>query len=98
MPQERRRLRAILAFLLQSAPDLPAINRKTTGCLVNVIELLYASNLISRRRRTPEQHLAFAMLVENRAYDKRIEVRWRGETGRSRAVLYIRARRSLCRS
>ena len=48
---------------------------------MNVIEFLYASNLISRRRRTPEQHLAFAMLVENRAYDKRIEVRWRGETG-----------------
>ena len=48
---------------------------------MNVIEFLYASNFITRRRRTPEQRLAFAMLVENRAYDKQVEVRWRGETG-----------------
>jgi len=46
-----------------------------------VIELVYASSIISRRQRTPVQRLTFVVLVEHQAYDKRVEVRWRGEEG-----------------
>jgi maltose 6'-phosphate phosphatase len=46
-----------------------------------VIELLYASSLISRRQQTPTQRLTFVALVENLAYEKTVEVRWRGEGG-----------------
>ncbi|MBW7884497.1 MAG: endonuclease, partial [Caldilineaceae bacterium] len=48
---------------------------------MNAIELLYARSVISRRHRTPHQILTFAALVENRAYEKHVEVRWRGEEG-----------------
>lgn len=46
-----------------------------------MIELVYASNIISRRQRAPVQRLTFVVLVDNQAYDKRVEVRWRGEEG-----------------
>lgn len=45
------------------------------------IELYYTSSIISRRQRAPLQRLTFVALVENRAYDKRVEARWRGEEG-----------------
>lgn len=45
------------------------------------IEFYYASSIISRRQRAPLQRLTFVALVENRAYDKRVEARWRGEEG-----------------
>lgn len=46
-----------------------------------MIELIYASSIISRRQRAPVQRLTVALLVENLTYDKRVEVRWRGEEG-----------------
>ena len=46
-----------------------------------MIELVYASSIISRRQRAPVQQLTFVALVDNLAYDKRVEVRWRGEEG-----------------
>ncbi|MCS6826281.1 MAG: hypothetical protein NZ553_06690, partial [Caldilinea sp.] len=46
-----------------------------------MIELFYASNVISRRQGIPRQRLAFVLLVENHAYAKRVVVRWRGEDG-----------------
>jgi maltose 6'-phosphate phosphatase len=46
-----------------------------------VIELLYASNLISRRLGVPQQRLTFVLLVENHAYAKQVAVHWRGEDG-----------------
>ncbi|MFN3334202.1 MAG: endonuclease/exonuclease/phosphatase family protein, partial [Caldilinea sp.] len=46
-----------------------------------MIELVYASSIISRRQRVPVQRLTFVALVENQTYDKRVEVRWRGEEG-----------------
>lgn len=46
-----------------------------------VIELVYAASIITRRQRTPVQRLTFVALVENLAYDKRVEVRWCGEEG-----------------
>lgn len=46
-----------------------------------MIELLYASSIISRRQRAPTQRLTVVLRVKNLAYDKRVEVRWRGEEG-----------------
>ena len=43
------------------------------------IQLLHATNVISRQKHRLQQDLAFVMLVENRAYDKLVEVRWAGE-------------------
>ena len=89
VPQERRRLRAT-RFLLQSAPapEFPALRPPgrpaARGRRLPNRErhrFLYASNFITRRRRTRTAPLAGAMLVENRAYDKQVEVRWRSETG-----------------
>ncbi|MFO7632155.1 MAG: carbohydrate-binding protein [Caldilinea sp.] len=51
-----------------------------------MIELCYASSVISRRQRAPLQRLTFVALVENQAYDKRVEVRWRGEDGEWRTL------------
>ncbi|GIV69897.1 endonuclease/exonuclease/phosphatase family protein [Caldilinea sp.] len=46
-----------------------------------MIELFYASNVISRRQGIPRQRLTFVLLVENHAYAKQVAVRWRGEDG-----------------
>lgn len=43
------------------------------------IQLLHATNTISRQKQRLQQDLAFAMLVENIAYDKLVEVHWAGE-------------------
>jgi maltose 6'-phosphate phosphatase len=37
---------------------------------------------IARRKGVVQQELTFAMLVENQAYDKQVEVHWAGEDGR----------------
>ena len=52
-----------------------------------MIELCYASSVISRRQRAPIQRLTFAVLVEDHAYDKRVEIRWRGEEGDWRTLV-----------
>ena len=43
------------------------------------IQLLHATNTISRQKHRLQQDLAFVILVENQAYDKLVEVRWAGE-------------------
>jgi maltose 6'-phosphate phosphatase len=45
------------------------------------IELLYAKNTIARHGETGQQELVFALLVQNLAYDKYVEVIWAGEDG-----------------
>lgn len=68
------------AKALQSA-TISAYNFGENRAEASVIELFYASSVISRRQRVPEQRLSFVMLVENQSYKKRVEVRWRGEEG-----------------
>jgi len=53
----------------------------TAGSTVSAIELLYAENIITRRKGAPQQRLTFYLLVENRTYGKEVAVRWAGETG-----------------
>ena len=48
---------------------------------MKAIQLLHASNVISRYKQRLQQDLAFTMLVENVAYDKLVEVHWTGEDG-----------------
>lgn len=48
---------------------------------MQAIRLLYAKNVISRKHTVPQQELVFAILVDNRAYDKRVEVHWTDEDG-----------------
>lgn len=43
------------------------------------IQFLQAVNTFSRHKQRLQQDLAFVMLVENLAYDKRVEVHWAGE-------------------
>jgi maltose 6'-phosphate phosphatase len=45
------------------------------------IELLYAKNTIARRGDTVQQDLAFALVVQNLACNKQVEVVWTGEDG-----------------
>ena len=45
------------------------------------IKLLYVKNVISRSQEKVQQQLTFFMLVENRGYDKQIDVLWSGEDG-----------------
>ena len=45
------------------------------------IELLYAKNTIVRHGDTIQQDLAFALVVQNLAYKKQVEVIWAGEDG-----------------
>jgi maltose 6'-phosphate phosphatase len=50
--------------------------------VIAVIELFYASSVISRRgQRTPQQQLIFVVLVQNHTYQKSVGIRWRGEEG-----------------
>jgi len=48
------------------------------------IELLYAKNTIARHGEGGQQELVFALLVQNLAYDKHVEVVWVGEDGTPR--------------
>jgi maltose 6'-phosphate phosphatase len=48
------------------------------------IELLYAKNTIARNGELGHQELVFALLVQNLAYDKYVEVVWVGEDGTRR--------------
>jgi len=43
---------------------------------VNTIQHLYAENIISRSANERNQRLGFCVAVENRAYDKRVEIHW----------------------
>jgi maltose 6'-phosphate phosphatase len=45
---------------------------------MNAIELLYASNTISRGRTCLKQRLEFLILVSNLAHEKQVRVRWSG--------------------
>ncbi|MGB8527216.1 MAG: hypothetical protein WCD75_10330, partial [Rhodoplanes sp.] len=46
---------------------------------MKAIQLLQAENTISRHKQRLHQELVFAMLVENIAFDKLVEVHWAGE-------------------
>ena len=46
---------------------------------MKLIQFLQATNVISRHRQCIQQDLTFAMVVENIAYDKTVEVQWAGE-------------------
>lgn len=48
---------------------------------MSVVELLYAANVISRKRGVVRQALEFNLLIENIAYAKVVEVHWAGEDG-----------------
>ena len=53
---------------------------------MNEIQLLYAENVITRKKRVLEQELSFFMLVENLSHDKTIDVIWAGEDGEWRTL------------
>ena len=48
---------------------------------MNAIHLLYVENTISRKRGAAQQALTFCFYVQNRTYDKQVEVHWAGEDG-----------------
>jgi maltose 6'-phosphate phosphatase len=57
-----------------------------TDSTMEAIQLLQARNTVSRIKQRLQQELVFYMLVENIAYDKRIEVHWAGEDGKWRIL------------
>lgn len=65
---------------------------------MSAIKLLYASNIISRLKGRPQQELTFTVLVENRAYDKQVAVRWQDEGGawHNLAASYAYAKLCVC--
>ena len=48
---------------------------------MSAIELLYAENIITRKKGSPQQCLTFYLLVENHTFGKEVAVRWAGEDG-----------------
>jgi maltose 6'-phosphate phosphatase len=48
---------------------------------MNKIQLQYVENVITRKRQGVQQNLTFFILVENIAYNKQVDVIWRGEDG-----------------
>lgn len=48
---------------------------------MNEIQLQYAENIITRKKRGVQQQLSFFMLVENLGYDKQVDIVWSGEDG-----------------
>ena len=48
---------------------------------MNAIHLLYVENTISRKRGVAQQALTFCFYLQNRTYDKQVEVHWAGEDG-----------------
>ncbi|HOG52219.1 MAG TPA: endonuclease, partial [Lentisphaeria bacterium] len=48
---------------------------------MDMIKLLYAKNVFSRKSLVRQQNLSFVILVENLAFDKKIDVKWAGENG-----------------
>lgn len=48
---------------------------------MKLIQFLQATNTLSPQRQRVQQDLTFAMLVENLAYDKVVEVHWAGNDG-----------------
>jgi len=53
---------------------------------MNEIQLLYAENVITRKKRVLQQELSFFMLVENLSHDKTVDVIWGGEDGEWRTL------------
>jgi len=45
------------------------------------IQLLYVENVITRKKKTLQQHVFFFIEIENLDYNKRIDVIWAGEDG-----------------
>jgi maltose 6'-phosphate phosphatase len=45
------------------------------------IQLLYAENVISRKKKTEQQKLSFFVCVENLGFNKQVEIVWAGEDG-----------------
>jgi len=45
------------------------------------IQLLYVENIITRKKKIPQQELSFVMRVVNLSHDKKVEVLWAGEQG-----------------
>jgi len=43
------------------------------------IKLLYAKNVFTRKSLVRQQNLSFIILVENLAFDKKVDVEWAGE-------------------
>src|SRR5271166_4686987 len=48
---------------------------------MKIVQLLQATNIISRHKHQFQQDLVFVMLIENVAYHKLVEVHWAGEDG-----------------
>jgi maltose 6'-phosphate phosphatase len=48
---------------------------------MKAIQLLYAANTISRKKRIARQTLSFFMVAENVGHDKQVDVLWAGEDG-----------------
>lgn len=48
---------------------------------MSAIQLLYAQNIIARKTGVAQQSLSFSLRVADLAYDKQVEVWWRGEDG-----------------
>ena len=48
---------------------------------MKIVQLLQATNTISRHKHQFQQDLVFVMLIENVAYHKLVEVHWAGEDG-----------------
>jgi maltose 6'-phosphate phosphatase len=51
------------------------------GGAVNTLQLLYAENFVSHSTEGKSQRLGFCVAVENRAYEKRIEIHWAARDG-----------------
>jgi maltose 6'-phosphate phosphatase len=45
------------------------------------IQLLYVENVISRKKKTAQQKLAFCVCVENLGFKKQVDIIWAGEDG-----------------
>ncbi len=48
---------------------------------MEAIQLIYAENVISRKKGIPQQELTFFLVVQNLSYNKQVEIRWAGEDG-----------------
>ncbi|PTY02132.1 endonuclease [Opitutaceae bacterium EW11] len=53
---------------------------------MNTIETLYAGNVVAKTPGGPRQTLTFAVLIENLAFDKNVEVHWAGTDGNWRVL------------
>jgi maltose 6'-phosphate phosphatase len=65
------------------SPDAkhPIFTIQAKAGVMDRINLVYAKNLITRKTPAAQQNLMFVVLVDNIAYDKRVDVEWAGEDG-----------------